>query len=43
MCCSFADTLQLANNSQDPGMRINTLMFALGRARLEFDRKEGLC
>ncbi|KAL1607191.1 hypothetical protein SLS59_002895 [Nothophoma quercina] len=33
----------LANNDQDPGMKINTLMFALGKARLAFDREEGLC
>jgi len=37
------DVPQLANNDKDPGMRINTLMFALGRARLEFDRQDGLC
>jgi hypothetical protein len=37
------DLPQLANNNSDPGMRINTLMFALGRARLEFDRQDGLC
>lgn len=40
---SVADSLQLANDREDPGMRINTLMFALGRARLAFDREEGLC
>ncbi|KAJ4993970.1 hypothetical protein SVAN01_00447 [Stagonosporopsis vannaccii] len=40
---TWAADMLLANNNDDPGMRINTLMFALGRARLEFDRKEGLC
>ncbi|KAH6616395.1 hypothetical protein C7974DRAFT_401729 [Boeremia exigua] len=40
---TWATDMLLANNSQDPGMRINTLAFALGKARLEFDRKEGLC
>ena len=47
-CCAtpkrfIADAQQLANNDQDPGMKINTLMFALGKARLAFDREEGLC
>ncbi|XPS73467.1 hypothetical protein M3J09_005613 [Ascochyta lentis] len=33
----------LSNNDADPGMKISSLMFALGRARLAFDREEGLC
>jgi hypothetical protein len=38
-----SDLLQLAYNDRDPGMRISSLMFALGQVRLAFDRKEGLC
>jgi hypothetical protein len=34
---------KLANNDRDPGMRISSLIFALGKARLKFDRQEGLC
>ncbi|KAJ4340570.1 hypothetical protein N0V95_007469 [Ascochyta clinopodiicola] len=40
---AWATDMLLANNDADPGMRISSLMFALGRARLEFDREEGLC
>jgi hypothetical protein len=41
--CFVAHLLQLANNDSDPGMRISSLIFALGKARLRFDRQEGLC
>ncbi|KAJ8114350.1 hypothetical protein OPT61_g3745 [Boeremia exigua] len=40
---TWSMVMLLANNDQDPGMKINTVMFALGRARVEFDREEGLC
>ncbi|KZM21983.1 hypothetical protein ST47_g6867 [Ascochyta rabiei] len=40
---AWATDMLLANNDTDPGMRISSLMFALGWARLEFDREEGLC
>ncbi|KAH6549071.1 hypothetical protein HBI07_059900 [Parastagonospora nodorum] len=39
----WAVDMLLANNDRDPGMRISSLMFALGKARLRFDRQEGLC
>jgi hypothetical protein len=39
----FADVMKLANDDDDPGMRISSSMFALGKSRIELDKQEGLC
>jgi hypothetical protein len=39
---SITKLLKLAHDENDPGMRISSSTFALGKSRAEFDKMEGL-
>jgi hypothetical protein len=39
---SITKLLKLAHDENDPGMRISSETFALGKSRVKFDKMEGL-